>query len=366
MPDEILPGAEPDPERAINDVPSPEPPARTDAESTTASGYAYTVVDDENVETPAGASGVPARRAARRGSAMLPWLIAAAIVPAIIVGVAVWFIASSRGGSGDKGRVSADVANLLNVFSQASDGSVSTRYEAKLPPGFPDGIPAYPGGTIVSSVTQPRGADQSYLVVYDATDSRAKVSAYFADQLKNDPWQIVAAQDGRESTLQQFSRIDDPNISGLVLISESAGGKLTTIVQNVQVAGGAKDAPKIAFAAIAARTLPEGYPESDVPAYNDALLIESAFQKQGSATSYIASYITKGAASDVLDFYRGKFKDGGLSVQTGDASGSTLVDAEAVQFSNDSKNITGQIVVGKFAQDDTYTRIDVQTRAAKK
>ena len=68
----------------------------------------------------------------------------------------------------------------------------------------------------------------------------------------------------------------------------------------------------------------------------------------------------------MLDFYRGKFKDGGLSVQTGDASGSTLVDAEAVQFSNDSKNITGQIVVGKFAQDDTYTRIDVQTRAAKK
>ncbi len=363
MPDDVASGTAPDPEPTIEQPAGTQPTTpRTDA-ATTAGGYEYTVVDDENVDAP-----LPRVSRSNRGgtSTMLPWLIAAAIVPALIVGVGVWFLASSRSGGADKARVSADVANLLNVFSQTSDGSVSTRYEAKLAPGFPDGVPAYPGGTIVSSVVQTRGNDLSFLVVYDTKDSREKVTAYFADQLKNDPWQIVAAQDARESTLEQFSRIDDPTITGLVLVSESDAAKLTTIVQNVQVTGGAASATKTPFTAPTARTLPEGYPASDVPAYNDALLIESAFQKQGGATSYLASYVTKNKASDVLDFYRGKFKDGGLSVTDGDASRSTLVNAQAIQFSNDAQDVTGQIVVGAFAQDDSYTRIDVQTRDAKK
>lgn len=332
-----------------------------DGESTTPRGYAYSVVDDSN----GGSDAHTATQASSGGGrGMLVPLLLAAIVPAIIVGVAVWFIASSRGGSSDPSRISGDVANLLNVFSQGADGSVATRYESQLAPGFPGGVPAYPGAKIVSSVRQVKGADVSYLAVYDTKDSREKVSSYFDDKFAADPWQVDAGQDGRESTLAQFSKIDDPNVTGLVLVSASDSGKLTTIVQNIQVTAGASDATKTTFSPIGARTLPDKYPDR-VPPYTDALLIESAFQKQGGASSYLASYVTKDGASDVLDFYRGKFTGDGLMVRDGDASASTLKDAQLVQFSTVAQDITGQVTVGKFAQDDAYTRIDIQTRVAK-
>ena len=361
MPDDV-PSTAPESQPRTDGAPTERAatPAADVNESTTPGGYAYSVVDDNGDDArapmPASSQG--------SGRGMLVPLLLAALVPAIIVGVAVWFIASSRGGGSDNSRVSADVANLLNIFSQGSDGSVSTPFESQLAPGFPDGIPAYPGAKIVSSVRQTKGADVSYLVVYDANDSRDKVSAYFADKLKADPWQVDAGQDGRESTLAQFSKIDDPNITGLVLVSASNGGKLTTIVQNVQVTAGAADAPKTSFSPIGARSLPDKYPDG-VPPYRDALLIESAFQKQGGAASYLASYITKDGASDVLDFYRGKFKDGGLTVRDGDATSSTLKDAQLVQFSTNAQDLTGQVTVGKFAQDEAYTRIDIQSRVAK-
>ena len=331
---------------------------RPTEEATTPGGYSYTVVDD-NAE----GSAPSARTKSRRGGVPLLIAAVATIVPAAIVGVLVWLLASSGGGSGSS-RLGADVTTLLNAFSQGQPGTTTTRYEGTLAPGFPGDIPSYPGAKVLSSVSVLSGEDAGYLVIYDTKDSRDKVASLFGSKFSDDPWQIDGGQDGRETTVHQFSKINDSNVTGFVLVAASKDGKTTTILESVQISSGAKDAATPAFSVVAARTLPDGFPDA-VPPYADATLIESAFQKKAGTKSFAVSYITKGDASGVLDFYRGTFKDAKLAVQDGDASKSSLKDAEAIQFADAKKTLVGGITVGKFADDEAYTRIDVTVQVAK-
>lgn len=333
---------------------------RSADEATTAGGYSYTLVDDNDT---AGGARPVAGIAGRRRRMPLLLAAAAAVVPAVIVAAVVWLLASSGGGNGTS-RLGADMTTLLHAFSQGQPGTTTTRYEGTLAPGFPKDVPLYPGAKVLTSLAQVHAEDVSYVAIYDTKDGRDSVAARFAKDLDNDPWQIDGGQDGRESTLHQFSKIDDPNISGLVLVSASKDGKTTMILESVQVAAGAKDAKSPAFSVVAARALPDGFPDA-VPPYTDATLIESAYQKKAGAKSFAISYITKDAALGVLDFYRGKFKDAKLMVQDSDASASSLQDAEAIQFADAKRTLAGGITVGKFADDATYTRIDVTVQVAK-
>jgi hypothetical protein len=330
---------------------SDKQPAATDG-AVTSSGYSYTVVDE---------GAAVAHASGSRGGVHPLLLVAAAIVPAVIVGVAVWFFAAS--GSGDKTRVNADVSNVVNAFSQAQ-GTTATRYEGKVAPGYPGDIPLYPGAKLISSVLQIRGEDASYLVIYDTHDKRDKVSAYYQDKLAADPFQVDAAQDSRDSALHQFSKIDDANIRGLVLTAGSNDDRLTTIVVSLQVTSGAKAQTPARYDPGVAKTLPDGFPNG-VPPYPDAVLIETGFQKQAGASTFIVSFVTKDEITKVMDYYRGKFKDGGLTVTDGDATQSALVDATVVQFTDDKQTLGGQVTAGRLAEDKNYTRIDLQVRATK-
>jgi hypothetical protein len=337
-------------------TPGDETPAEhdiTDDSSTTPGGYSYTVVDDDAPDASARKTGGSAPR--------WLWLAVAAIVPALIVGLMVWFLAPG-GGSGDTARTEKDVANVVSAFSSGQDGSISTRFEGETPPGIPD-VPTYPGAKVVSSVLQIRGDDAAYLVIYDTKDDRDKVAAYLGDQFKEDPWQIDAGQDSNESTLHQFSKIDDPDITGLVLISEAKGADLTTIVESLQVVSGAKNAGAKPDVPTEARALPEGYPDN-LPEYDGSLVIQSAFQKAPAGSQYAVSYITKDAQSDVMDFFRSKLGDAGLTVTDGDASQSSLQDAERIEFADGDQELTGLVTTGKYDEDPTYTRIDVQAQVS--
>lgn len=336
----------------------PQPEPSDDAASVTESGYSYTVVDDDGAAGP-----VRSDAAARRGIRVHAAAFAAAVlIPAIAAGAIAWFVAPS--GGGDDGRIAADVANVISAFSQGNGATASIRYEGELPAGYPNDLPAYPGAKLVSSMLQINGEDAGYLVVYDTGDSRGTVASYFEGKLTADPWQVDAGQDNRDSTMQQFSKIDDPNIRGLVLAAESKGDELTTIVVSVQVTAGAKDLANDTFALGASKPLPEDFPEA-VPQYPDSTVIELAFQKQPNAKSFIVSFVTKDDISKVLDYYRDQFESGGLTVSDGDASQSPLEGAEAVEFTDDEQTVGGQLTAGTFAEDESYTRIDLQVQTQK-
>ena len=340
MPDETPTG---DPAGGQPDQPVEAAPA-IDAE--------MTVVDDgegEDGATPP-----------ERGLRITPIVLAAAIVmPAIVVGLLVWAIAVATGPE-NKSRVTADVANVLNAFSQgSSSGSIASRYEGETPPLYPSSVPVYPGAGIVSSVMQVTGQNASYLVIYDTKDSRQKVASYFATEFSAEPWQVDAAQDGRDSTVRQFSKTDDPNLRGLVLAAESKQDDRTTIVVSVQVTSGAQKLAKTSYDPGAGKPLPDGFPTS-VPQYPGSTVIESSFQKQPPSTVFTVSLVTKDDAAKVLDYYRGQLKDGGLTVADPADSQTAPQASSSVTFSDDKQTVGGQVTAAAFAEDDSYTRVDLQ------
>ena len=293
-------------------------------------------------------------------------LVGLFIVPAIVAGVIAWFAAAALAPE-NKSRLSADVANVLNAFSQSSSsGAVSSRYEGETPPLYPSNIPKYPGAGVVSGVMQVSGEDVSYLVIYDTTASRRTVSDYFNKQLSSGVWQVDASQDGRDSDVRQFTSTDDPNLKGLALVAQSKQDNRTTIVMSVQVTSGAKNLIKQPYSPGDSKPLPDGFPAA-VPQYPGSTIIESSFQKQPPSTAFTVTLVTKDDAAKVLDYYRGQLKTGGLTVDAASSAPGATPEASptaqsdtTVTFTDDKQTIGGQISATPLTEDQSYTRVDLQ------
>lgn len=322
----------------------------------TESGYSYTVVDDAKPDT---SSSPKKEKRPREPVSVRPLVLAAMIIgPAILVGAGAWFVASAMAddGGGDD-RTNANVASVINAFSQGEPGS-TRRIEGALPPGLPDDIPAYPGANVVSSLINVSDADAVYLVIYDTPDSLDEVARFFSEQLDEDPWQLQGAQDGRESSLRQFTKVDDADIEGVYLIAESQSADVTTIFLSVQVTSGADDTELEDFEPEVSKSLPEGFPD-EIPQYPDGRVIETGFQKQAQGTRYSVSLITRDSTGSVLDFFREGFGDLGWTVTDADPSDSGLENAEAITFEASGGEVNGNVVAGDFAEDANYTRVDI-------
>lgn len=337
------------------------PPATPSVgESVTAGGYAYSVDDAASEDAP------PAPVREKRPSEPLrigrPALVALVLVPAIAAGAIAWFAASALSGGGAD-RAEANVASVINAFSQGQGSDTMRRYEGELPPGLPEDLPSYPGARVVSSLVQITGEDATFLVVYDTGASRDDVASDLTHRFSADPWQIDQGQENRDGTLRQFSRIDDADVSGIFLVADSTGGDLTTIFVSVQAVSGAADAEIGGFEPVASKALPEGFP-SELPHYPDAIVIETMFQKDSGANTFVASYIAQAKASSVLDQYRSELEDAGWTVGDGPAPDDGS-DGQALTFEDESGEITGNVIAATFAEDEDYTRIDVQVRDAR-
>ena len=354
----------PDGEPAPEDRPAPESPsAAPEGEAVTEGGYHYSVIDDE--ASPSGST--PEPRTAR-GDAPSPLLLAAlAIVPAIVVGALVWLAVSMLGGGGGGGgneRARQDVGNVINAFSQGQTGAIVNRYEGALPPGYPDAIPAYPNARLLSSVVQILGDNANYLVVYDTKDQRSDVASFYGDALTTDPWQLDAGQEGGDSTVHRFSKIDDADVTGLILSAESDNDSLTTIVVSLSVTSGARAASGTPFEPGASKPVPTGFPD-EVPQYPDGTIIESAFQKQAQGDTYSISMITTDSASKVVQYYRDQFGGKGWAVEDTDVSTAPIDNAEGISFTATDPQYQGAVIAGDFVRDDNYTQVEVQVVVGK-
>lgn len=315
---------------------------------TTPSGYEYTVVDDENERGPA------PERAVKKG---VPWPIAlvAVIVVALLAAGGAWAAATLLGGDGDEDRVNRGVGNVLHAFSSGqTQGGTSVRYEGELPEGFPDSVPVYDGARVVASVLQVQDSNAGYLVIYDTTDARAVVADFFRARFDEDPWQIELGQDDDNSTLYQYSNVEDPDLEGIVLITSSKEGDLTSIIVSVQEVGGAADLTPQAYSPTQ-RSAPDGLPD-EFPVYEDSTLTNSAFQQQPGTRLYALTYVTQDSSSVVLDYYRAAFDDGGYEVEELEPGAGT----DGMRFTDEAAGITGELSVGELAEDDAYQQIDVQ------
>jgi hypothetical protein len=332
----------------------------------TAGGYAYEVVADSPAAPAPAPKEAPAERTSGRG--VPGWLVAVvAVLTAIAGALLTWAILTflfGDEGADDDARVSANVANIINAFTQGQATGTIERFEGELPPGFPEDIPTYTDAEIVSSLAQLGGDDVLFLAVYDTDASRDDVAAYFREELDSGDFQIDALQDGREAALIQFSKTDDADVSGLVLVGESKDQDVTTVFYSVEVISGADDVDLSPFAPRVSRPLPADYP-SEVPQYPDGVVVETVTQRESQGDIFGLAFITRDTTASVLDFYREQFEDKGWTVTEADASGSELEDAEGINFESEDGGFAGSVIAGVFAEDRNYTRAEMQIQVVE-
>jgi hypothetical protein len=338
------------------DAPAPSTPARA-GEALTDGGYAYTLVD----ETP-GAKKPRVKRESKPVSIARPLLVALIVVPAVAAAAVAWFFSSRMGdeGGGGDDRTNANVASVINIFGSSQGGRV-VRLEGELPAGLPEDLPSYPDARVVSSLAQASGDDVVYLVVYDTPSDIDDVTGYFDGAFDEDPWQLDLGQDADESAARQFTKIDDADIEGQVILGASKDGKLTTILLVLQVLSGADNAEFEEYSPPVGRPLPEGFPDG-IPAYPDGIVTETIFSRASQGDTYGLTLITRDSAENALQYFRDEFQGKGWTVSDSDASGTTIEDAIAISFESDDATVSGNIYAGSFDEDRNYTQVELQVR----
>lgn len=341
-------------------APVPDTPAPA-AESLTEHGYAYSVVGADADVIAAPAAPVAGRE---RHGLSLPWVAGLVVVTAVVAAVGAWFGAMALDDDSGGGGSAADVGSVLNAFTAGQGSDVVKRYEGATPPGYPSDIPVYPGAEVVASVLQIGGEDAAHLVVLHTDDARDDVAAYYQDALDADPWQVDGAQDARDSSVRRFTKIDDPDIEGIVLAAESADRAVTTIFLSVQVVGGAADADLPPFEAPVTRPLPPEFP-GEFPQFPDSIIIQTAYQRAPSGNTHALSLIARTDATAAVDFYREELTGAGYTVEDASPEGSGLEEAVAVSFLSEDGETSGTVVSGNFTEDRNYVQIDVQVSAPR-
>lgn len=280
------------------------------------------------------------------------WL-ALAVLPAVVVGLAVYLAFGSSGGS-------ENVSSLEGFVFLINNGDKVDSLKGKLSPGFPSGFPVYKGARLqTSSLVDDGSGGVSYFVVYVVKASATDVYNYYRGKLDEDPWQAESGNANQELKFLSFSSPVDPDISGNVIIfsSELEGETAVYIaLEDLTPESGAKIADK-QFQPKASLALPQGFPR-DVSIYDDgsSIVLEAHFRKAAGRTQYVVTFLTKKGQADVLKYYETAFRQLGWTVtdSTNTSSGFSL----GIDFT-DRGNLEGSVATDTFKDDDAYTRVDI-------
>ncbi|MPZ49020.1 MAG: hypothetical protein GEU75_06890 [Dehalococcoidia bacterium] len=294
----------------------------------------------------------------RSGGGLPPWLpfLALAIVPALIVGLLVYLFAGSSGGGGISG---AGVVDGFIRLGPTGEEEITT-FEGELPESFPSDFPVYDGAEVIVAfeIGSPEGTN--YFVVIGTGASVDDVYNHYLTALDEAPWQMEIARSGDDFTGMRFSRPDNAEVSGDVTLHHSDLDDQTLLYVSYQDLSQTAQPEAKPFEAGSSRPLPPGFP-SDIPIYKggaESVVLDTYIQKSGGNNNYIVSFLTKDSNVDVVDFYRGEFQKRGWTITDSAAEGSSF--AIGIDFNDGQQaEISGTVSADSFADDATYTRVDL-------
>jgi hypothetical protein len=257
------------------------------------------------------------------------------------------------GGSSD----SKAVASLQKFLEIGQDpGTTSRVLLDELPPGLPDGLPEYPGSTLIgSTITTGTGAN-GLGVLRETGDPVDKVYVYYEQALSTAPWQVqVSTFPGKIAGIQ-FASTNDSSITGAVVIqpsSDDAGHSM--IFLSIQSTSGSSTSEP--FKLEPSKPLPTGWPE-EIPLYSGATVTDTGWGQTGSSIEWQITFLAQASAQEVIDFYKTELTKAGFSVNDEAPQGATLVLSFQGAQTNEAWN--GAVSALAFAQDPTYAQARVQ------
>jgi len=357
------------PSQPSDPAPAKEPPATPTSAEATAPAPSTPIASETTApgvqsdpsavavgESVAAAPTVAFEVAAPKRSRSLPkWLplVALAIVPALIVGAIVFFVAGGSNG-GD-----TDAARIVDGLVRLNGSEGMTTYEGELPPEFADDFPIY--GDVVVSIAIAGQEGTSYFIVLASDDDATEIYDYYSRELDEGAWQVEFGSSGDEVSGVSFLRPDNPDITGQVSIFRSGiDGKTAMYVSLEDISQttlpGSSDKP---FVLGASRPLPPGFP-NDIPIYKateGTTVIETGFQRGQGGQLFLVTFLTKDSQDDVIEFYTQEFEKRGWNVNEGvlDTNFALGIDFD----DGPSQGITGSVNADNFDDDESYTKVDL-------
>jgi hypothetical protein len=283
------------------------------------------------------------------------------VIPAAIVGLAVYFLAGDGGGNNN------NVAGVLDgFFRQGSSQENVESVAGRVPPGFPEEFPIYEGAEVYGGykILAEDGSDLTYITVIGSDDDIETVYDYYVEMLGEDPWQVEGAQSASEFTGIRFSRPDDADVGGLVALSRSDLDNRTTIIVSLQdLTPDSADRPSGRnFILGATKPLPPNFP-SDVPIYQgkngrESVVTDTAFQRAPGGSSYAVSFLTRDSQDDVIAAYRGEFEGKGWEVVDSETADTGF--QLGIDFQDGPRQLVqGTVLADVFDADASYTKVDL-------
>ncbi len=300
----------------------------------------------------------PARR--RRLPRWLPWA-ALAIVPALVVGLAVYGLTEGDAGGGP----SLETAAIIDGFIQSgqdTDSSV-TSYQGLPPEGFPSEFPVFNRARPTVSFRIAGKDGTSYFLIYTVASKPLDVYAFYLQALDREPWQVQAGLSSPDLVGMTFSRPDNAEVEGNVTVRRSEINSQSTIfVSYRDISSSARQSqPDKAFSLQGSRPLPETFP-SDIPIFKgrsgESTVTDTYFQRGGGGTNYRIGFLTKDGQDAVVSFYRQEFEKRGWTVTDSPTGNTGFV--LSIDFSDGNRGeVQGTVRTDAFDDDPTYTKVDL-------
>jgi len=295
------------------------------------------------------------------------WLpvAAAAVIPAVLVGLAVYF---ATGGSDNGGGGCGTTLDGFVRLSLSQGEQIESTCD--LPDGFPDDMPVYSGAALDGgfAIKSPEGT--TFIVAYSTSAEKSSVYDYYLGAMDEDPWQIELSREADDFTGMQFSRPDSAEVQGSITISHSDLDDRTAIFiflldssQTTTTSGGSSAIPTNSL------KLPPGFP-NDIPIFHgdeDSVILDTYFQREAGQNAFLVSFLTKEADVDVINYYTQEFQKRGWSVRDGESQPGDF--ALTVDF-DDAKatpEVRGSIRADVYSEDASYTEVNliVQVSASR-
>jgi hypothetical protein len=266
---------------------------------------------------------------------------------------------SACGGGDDNGGQAEQVIERFLEFGQEAGTEIQVLLD-ELPPDLPDGLPQYPGSSLIGSTVTTSEYVDAFSVLWDSGDSLDEILLYYEEALEQDPWQVVLSTSTADFAALQFNKVDDANFVGGVVIQRSGDDKehsaILLSVQTLLEGGGTEPEP---FELGASKPLPRGFP-TQMPVYPQATVTDTGWARSPGNVDIQINFLTADAPRDVIDFYRSELKNKGWEVTDETTEDLSL----ALSFENnvDSETWSGGITANLFEEDPDYTRASLWLR----
>ncbi len=330
-----------------------------EASESAAAPEAATPSDTAVAVAPSEPESPPPAPSAKRSGVPVWLLVIAAIVPAVIVGIAVYFATNTS--SEDDSTAAAGVVDGLMRLGQSDQSNISS-YAGELPPDFSTEFPIYTDAKIVVSIAIASEQGTGYLIVMSTPDSTSDVFTFYSDALDKDPWQVEIGRSSEEFTGVRFLRPDNIDISGDVSLHRSTLDDQTVIylsysdISQAILPGGDTDP----FTVGISRPLPQGFPE-EIPIYagtEESVILDTYFERGQGGQAFIVTFLTKDSQDDVIEYYRNEFEGRGWTVS--DAGVSSTSFALGIEFDDGpDQSVSGSITADSFDSDPEFTQVDL-------